>query len=780
MKKHIYGLIIFCLFGKNIKAQNGYIYVHKKAISEVASLNFNFNLTDSGGNSVANFTLNDKPEGFNSFDIGNSHNAGEGQLWTVVNNNSNAQEVHTVAGTIYTRPVGSSNWLGTSITNAKSVDGIGQNTAVYSDASGNVGLYNNGSSIVIWSPASHSNVGIVDVASGGPTGIIAVVGDNGMIYKYTGDGTNDSWIVFSKVTNNGTSLPFRLDVHPGTGDVVFIKNKGDGNIYRISSADPSSAVPVLVTNAPSGNAPDNARDIAVSNNDNVYANYGVTISRYANGSWTTNPKSRNLYGLTAGVSDQVWSINKNNSNLIQHTIYTRTSTGDWLDDERVRTSTNGNSIMIPVPAGVYNLSEIVPSGWNNSDIKLYDPTNNSSANLASSTSTINVSANEVVNIVYSNVLENPIVTPAVCATNYILTFGQGASTYGNAAQGFTSYHYFANGQVADGYYTLAKTSAGWFAGGPVPPLLNHTPNDPNGYFALFNASYATDDFFRQTVTGLSVGTKYEFAFWVADLGPSFSIRPNVTMGIVDPNNGTLLASINTGDISSTIWKRYSFTFTATSTTGEIFLKNNSVGGDGNDIAIDDITFAPAPPDIPNVEMTGGLTTICSNMSNNPTQYQFTNSLAGGVWSSDNPGLITINPNTGLASAVYGASGTAEIIYNHTNASGCVSESKLVVNVGNCSCYNPVTNTNAGIDTKFGITLQQRAGADNGNWPMVRKSAYAVLESNTKGFVISRIPTTGLSAITTPQEGMMVYDTTAKCLKIYSDGTWKCFSTPSCP
>jgi len=780
MKKKIYGLIILCLFTKNIRAQNGYIYVHKKAISEVASLNFNFTLTDSGGLPVSNFTLNDKPDGFNSFDLGNSHGTGEGQLWTVVNNSSSVPEVHTVAGTLYTRPVGSSAWIATTVTNVKSVDGIGQNTAVYSDAAGAVGLYNNGSSAVIWSPASHSNVAILDVASGGPGGIIVAVGNDGMIYKYTGNGINDSWAVFSNVTNNGTNLPFRLDVYPSNGDVVFIKSNGDGNVYKVASSNPASAVPVIVANGSAGNPQDTARDVAISNNGSIYSNYGATIYQYSGSTWTTSPQSRFLFGLTAGAGDQVWSINKNNPQIIQHTIYARTSTGDWLDDERVRISENGNSIMIPVPAGIYKLSEIIPSGWNNSDIKLYDPTNNSSANLANSTSTVNVSANEVVNVVYSNVLENSIATPAVCATNYILSFGQGSGAYGSPINGFTAYHYFNNGQVADGYYTLAKTSAGWFAGGPVPPLLNHTPNDPNGYFALFNASYATDDFFRQTVTGLSVGTKYEFAFWVADLAPSFNIRPNVTMGIVDPGTGTLLASINTGDISSTIWKRYSFTFTATSTVGEIFLKNNSIGGDGNDIAIDDITFAPAPPTIPGIGMVGGVTTICSNMSSNPTQYQFTNSLAGGVWSSDNPSLITINPHTGLATAVYGAVGTAEIIYNYTDVSGCVSEAKLDVTVGNCSCYNPATNMTTGIDTKYGITLQQRAGADTGNWPMIRKSAHAVLESNTKGFVVSRVSTTGLSAIIAPQEGMMVYDTTAKCLKIYSDGAWKCFSTPSCP
>ncbi|WP_392437956.1 hypothetical protein ACF3N7_04590 [Cruoricaptor ignavus] len=106
----------------------------------------------------------------------------------------------------------------------------------------------------------------------------------------------------------------------------------------------------------------------------------------------------------------------------------------------------------------------------------------------------------------------------------------------------------------------------------------------------------------------------------------------------------------------------------------------------------------------------------------------------------------------------------------------------------CSvCYNPVTNTSPGLPVKHGITLLKRAGVQNGNWPMNRNSAHTALESNTKGFVITRVPTSGLSSIANPVEGMMVYDTTEKCLKIYVvDNTtpantgWKCFSKPTCP
>ena len=97
-----------------------------------------------------------------------------------------------------------------------------------------------------------------------------------------------------------------------------------------------------------------------------------------------------------------------------------------------------------------------------------------------------------------------------------------------------------------------------------------------------------------------------------------------------------------------------------------------------------------------------------------------------------------------------------------------------------ACYDPAYTGGTTEDTKHGITLLQRAGADNGNWPMIRKGAFTALESNSKGFVITRVATANLGLITTPQEGMMVYDTTVGCLKIYDGTKWSCFSTPACP
>jgi len=113
-----------------------------------------------------------------------------------------------------------------------------------------------------------------------------------------------------------------------------------------------------------------------------------------------------------------------------------------------------------------------------------------------------------------------------------------------------------------------------------------------------------------------------------------------------------------------------------------------------------------------------------------------------------------------------------------------------LNVTPCICFNPALKNGTGQDTRLGISTLQRAGAgDPANWPMVRKSGHLALESNSKGFVITRMSTIEIEGQTTPpvaplianpQEGMMVHDTTQQCLKIYSDGAWKCFSKPACP
>lgn len=123
-----------------------------------------------------------------------------------------------------------------------------------------------------------------------------------------------------------------------------------------------------------------------------------------------------------------------------------------------------------------------------------------------------------------------------------------------------------------------------------------------------------------------------------------------------------------------------------------------------------------------------------------------------------------------------------VTIKHSGNYCATTSTATILTITNPVCYDNPNNGAGELPSNHGITTLQRAGAEvsNGNWPMVRTGAWTVLESKTKGFVITRVATANLGLITSPQEGMMVYDTTAHCLKIYSDSTWKCFETPACP
>lgn len=139
-----------------------------------------------------------------------------------------------------------------------------------------------------------------------------------------------------------------------------------------------------------------------------------------------------------------------------------------------------------------------------------------------------------------------------------------------------------------------------------------------------------------------------------------------------------------------------------------------------------------------------------------------------------------NVDTNIASASYGVptiAGTGQAIGTSQNAL-----------INSCVCYeDPTLVAGQTFPVKHGITILGRAGANNGDWPTLRNSAYTVLESKTKGFVITR-NSSPETTIATPVVGMMVFDTDenagAGCMKIYTGAGvgegWKCFTTAGCP
>lgn len=173
--------------------------------------------------------------------------------------------------------------------------------------------------------------------------------------------------------------------------------------------------------------------------------------------------------------------------------------------------------------------------------------------------------------------------------------------------------------------------------------------------------------------------------------------------------------------------------------------------------------------------------------------------AGTVTSG--PGSSAPNRNICASAACVDSQGVPQLVntggaadIGNDQGQGIGTSQNAASQPANCislSCYRPAVTSGVTLNTNFGISALGRAGISGDNWPMVRKGAWTALEAKTKGFVVNRVAfnSSGNPVGIAPVnfiEGMMVYDTTNNCLKVYTttdNGTtygWKCMTTQTCP
>ncbi len=243
-------------------------------------------------------------------------------------------------------------------------------------------------------------------------------------------------------------------------------------------------------------------------------------------------------------------------------------------------------------------------------------------------------------------------------------FGSGLDYGPPLPAGITNYTYVNFGFPNDGQYTLyhrtnlIPNSQNWLYS------LDHTPdNEPNGLNGkclIVNASNSPGQFYNRTVTGLCSNTRFEFSAWVLNVlnATTNGLPINVTFEIWDATDTVLLQSGATGNIPNTfspVWNQFGLVFTMPAGQTSVILKmrNNGVGGNGNDLAIDDIMFRACGEfsAITNIGNTQNFISICENESianttlqvtttgTNPNVYQWQQS-------NDNINYIDIPGETG--------------------------------------------------------------------------------------------------------------------------------------
>ncbi|MBL0134079.1 MAG: T9SS type A sorting domain-containing protein [Chitinophagaceae bacterium] len=194
-------------------------------------------------------------------------------------------------------------------------------------------------------------------------------------------------------------------------------------------------------------------------------------------------------------------------------------------------------------------------------------------------------------------------TTAQTCTGEIIKFNENFDTgTTNAAlpTGRTTYSYNSTTVLADGDYKLSNSSKGrteWHGS------ADHTGNT-NGRMMVINASYTVGEFYRDTVVGLTPNASFSVFLYVMNantLGTcgSGAILPKLQFIVESYNNDGSFTQLTTFTSSSIpqsqnpTWIKVGgyFNLPAGVTAVRYKILNNAPGGCGNDLAIDDITFA---------------------------------------------------------------------------------------------------------------------------------------------------------------------------------------------
>ena len=187
-----------------------------------------------------------------------------------------------------------------------------------------------------------------------------------------------------------------------------------------------------------------------------------------------------------------------------------------------------------------------------------------------------------------------------------IDFGAGPNPGGPINNVPAAYQFTNQDCPQEGYYATRTSTLGCFGSDWHHLPFDHTANDPNGYFLLFNGLAGPSLIYQDTISGLCPGLTIQVDAWALNIMKTYpcsgnGIDPSLTFSITDMA-GNLIGQKNTGPISETdiqpIWTSHSFLFNAP-LNGSVILKitSNSQAGCGNDFAIDDIIFRPCGPTI---------------------------------------------------------------------------------------------------------------------------------------------------------------------------------------
>ncbi|OAB80090.1 gliding motility-associated C-terminal domain-containing protein [Cochleicola gelatinilyticus] len=188
---------------------------------------------------------------------------------------------------------------------------------------------------------------------------------------------------------------------------------------------------------------------------------------------------------------------------------------------------------------------------------------------------------------------------------FLEDFGEGIGSFCFTSEVTTTYDCNTPlTEVDDGEYTISNSSTGLNIGWH-PNMEDHSEDDNgNGRMLFVNADFTAGEFYRRTIA-INANEEYELNTWITSvydtdstICPDGGIPINVIMRIEDPS-GNLIVETSTGTIENgpnVNWQEYFINFNSQALTEiQLVLVNNSEGGCGNDLAIDDISLLLVTP-----------------------------------------------------------------------------------------------------------------------------------------------------------------------------------------
>jgi gliding motility-associated-like protein len=273
-------------------------------------------------------------------------------------------------------------------------------------------------------------------------------------------------------------------------------------------------------------------------------------------------------------------------------------------------------------------------------------------------------------------ISNPIANPVTTTTYYhtVQSAGTNLVVNGDFSAGVTGFQSDYTSQfpnTTESVYWIGNNPKAWNVN--FNACVEHTTG--TGSMMMVNGSAVIGArVWSQTIT-VTPNTNYAFSIWVqslAGLNPA-SLRFSI-------NNNVLGDNITAGNIACQ-WSRFSTTWNSGNTTSAIIrIVNNNTIADGNDFAIDDISFAPVILKQDSVKITvtdPPALTVTPSTSVCPGDTVSLNVSGAGNYSWT-PVQTLLNPNSANPSAVPTA--TTKYYVTGFNLPGCTSKDSVTISL----------------------------------------------------------------------------------------------------